>query len=316
MIAVGTHDGSLEATVDRVTVEGVVRESTYLWGVFRSHGEQPDIISAMRRLSDGPAWPSRVLLQSNVGAAGVRRHATQLTAARSVDAVVSGVPGAPSFVAAAVDGAESFELAIVDNAVRWSEGALLDVSGTEVGPGLQWWLPPADGRSGMRYASRIFRVEGSAVGVSVAGFIGCDEVHLAAGHQNYVDDPITVAHLSDAWCTWAAAYDDGSVEAGHAAFGPNGFGFGLRSTDGAASVTTAVSGSVTRDAAGCPSHIAFDLAGEPWEFVVDRRGAALESLPGPVRQAEGWFRRVGETRRPVVWCATPEVPAPVPAGEP
>lgn len=310
MIAVGTLDGVLEATVDGVPVVGVVRESTYLWGVFRSHGEQPDIVSAMRRLSAGPAWPARVMLQSNLGAAGVRRHAMALTAVRSVDAVASGLPGAPRFAAAAVDDAEPFEFAITDGVVRWSEGAILDVSGTEVAPGLQWWLPSAAGRSGMRYASRIFRVEGQTDGVDVDGFVGCDEVHLAAGHQNYVDDPITADHLDEAWCTWATAYDDGSVEAGHAAFGPDGFGFGLRSTDGIASVTTAVNGSVTRGEHGCPVHIAFDVDGEAWEFVADDRGLPLEPLPGPVRQAEGWFRRVGETRRPVVWCATPEVPAP------
>ena len=162
----------------------------------------------------------------------------------------------------------------------------------------------------MWYRSRIFRATGAVDGVPVDGFVGCDEVHLAPGRQNYVDDPLTATHLSEAWCTWATAYDDGSVEAGHVAFGRDGFAFGLRSTDGVATVTTNVSGTVTHDAHGCPARIAFDVDGDRWEFVADARGFAAEPLPGPVRQAEGWCHRVGETRRPVVWCATPEVPAP------
>jgi hypothetical protein len=60
---------------------------------------------------------------------------------------------------------------------------------------------------------------------------------------------------------------------------------------------------------GCPVQITFDIDGEAWEFEADARGLALEPLPGPVRQSEGWFRRVGETRQPLVWCATPEIPS-------
>lgn len=310
-VLVGEYGGVLGATLADVPIDGLVRESTYLWGVFRTRAGNPDIFSVMRRLTDRPSWPARLLLQSNQGAPGIRRHETDLVAARSADAVRVERSGDVAFAAAPVDGTQPFELAIGDGSAHWSEGALVDVTGSEVTPGLQWCLPSTTGRDGMRYASRIFRVTGRVAREDVDGFIGCDEVHLAQGRQNYVDDPLTTSHLSEAWCTWATAYDDGSVEAGHAAFGRNGFAFGLRSADGRAVTTNAVSGSVERNEIGCPAHVRFDIGGEAWEFVADGRGFPVDPLPGPVRQAEGWFRRSGETRRPVAWCATPEVPAPV-----
>jgi hypothetical protein len=242
----------------------------------------------MRRFSLPGSWPAGLLLQSNVGRDGIARHATDSESARSDD----------SSLALHVD--------LTEGSLRWLEADLLDVSGDEVSPSLQWHLP---GEDGILYASRIFRVSGWVVGQEVDGFVGVDEVSLGTGRRNYVDDPITAGHLSHAWCTWATAYDDGSVEAGHVAFGRDGFWFGMRAADGVTHVAESVTGVVERDDRGVPKRIEFEIDGEPWEFFADPRGHPIEPLPGPVRQAEGWFRRVGETRTPVVWCATPEVPA-------
>ncbi len=300
MVVAGPYDGVLSDMLGGRAIEGLVRESTYLWAVLRSRGDRPDIYSAMRRLSDGPVWPARLLLQSNHDSPGIQRHSTASKAARSIDVV--------DWSAERSGDAEPFGLTLEPGSIRWSEGAILDLAGGEVEPGLQWWLPASPQHESMRYASRIFKVTGSCDGVDVDGFVGCDEVHLTPGRQNYIDDPITATHLSQAWCTWAAAYDDGTVEAGHAAFGRDGFGFGLRADGTSARTTTRVAGVAERNDLGCPIRVTFDIDGAPWEFTADRRGCPLEPLPGPVLQAEGWFRRVGETRRPTVWCATPEVP--------
>jgi hypothetical protein len=293
------------ASIDeQFDLTGLMLASTYLWGVFRTDGDTPDTFTAMRRLSDGPTWPARLLLHSNVCAAGIQRHDTPMTAARSIDVVDWGAP--------AVAGAEPFELVLpegVNATARWFEGALLDVSGHEVVPGLQWWLPAEADHEGMHYRSRIFRVNGLVAGREVAGFIGCDEVRLAPGRENYVDDPITAAHLSHAWCTWATEYDDGSIEAGHVAFGRDGFHFAVRAANGAAHSAGVVTGDVEVDAVGGLDRIHMDIDGEAWVFDADTRGRPLQPLPGPVRQAEGWFRRVAEHRAAQVWFATPEVPA-------
>jgi hypothetical protein len=276
-----------------------------VWGLFRTRGGEPHIVQVMRRVSPVEAWPPRLVLQSNFGVAGMRRHRIELMAARSRDVEAGG----GRFTAEARDGAQPFELSICPDSARWAEGEILDVSGTEVLPGLQWCVVPDTEGDGMRFASRIFLVEGVFEGIEVDGFLGVDEIHLAPGRQHYVDDPLTASRLSDAWCTWATAYDDGSIEWGHVSFGTDGFGFALRASEGVAHVAERVVGEVVSVRDGCPVHITFDIDGEAWEFEADPRGLALEPLPGPVRQSEGWFRRVGETRQPVVWCATPEIPS-------
>jgi hypothetical protein len=308
-VSVGAFDGDRASALLSQPPDELVLESTYLWGTLRSRSADPDIWTALRRLSDGATWPARLLLQSNSGAGGIRKHQPALQAARSIDATERGSSTCAAWHAPASESTESFDVAIRSTGITWNEGALVDLAGAEVTPGLQWRLPKGDDHEGMAYRSRIFQVAGTIDGVAVDGFVGYDEVHLPSGRQNYIDDPLTMSHFSEAWCTWATAYDDGSVEAGHVAFGRNGFGFGLRSTDGAAFATTVVSGTVTRDGQGCPTHLAFDIDGEAWEFSADDRGMPAQPLPGPVRQAEGCFHRVGENRRPVVWCATPEIPA-------
>ena len=146
-----------------------------------------------------------------------------------------------------------------------------------------------------------------AEGTEVEGFMGVDEVHLPPGRQHFVDDPLS-SQLAQASCSWATVYDDGSVECGHVAFGADDFGFALRAADGEAHIATSVTGDVLAVQDGCPVRFTVDIDGEMWEYVADDRGLPTEPLPGPLRQSEGWFRRVGEERRPVVWFATPGIP--------
>ena len=304
----GPFDGTVVPSLGGHEIEGLELESTNVWGLFRTRGDEPHIVQVMRRLSQVEAWPPRLLLQSNFGVAGMRRHRIELMAARSRDVESCATGSGWRFTADALEGAQPFELSIEHGSARWAEGQILDVSGEEVTPGLQWCLVPDAGGEGMRYGSQIFKIEGTFEGIEVDGFLGVDQVHLAPGRQHYVDDPMTASQLSDAWCTWATAYDDGSIECGHVSFGAGGFGFALRASDRTAHVAERVTGEVVSVSDGCPMQISVDIDGEAWEFVADGRGLPIEPVPGPVRQAEGWFRRVGETRRPVVWCATPEIP--------
>jgi len=310
-IIAGPYDGTLGAAVEGHVIDGLVEESTYLWGLFRSASSDPDVFQVMRRLSSEPAWPARLLLQTNTSADGMRPLQTARTAARSADARHPQATAGPGWIAGPTDDAEPLLFTVDGGHVHWLEGDILDLEGEEVTPGLQWCLLPT--AEGMRYASRIFRVAGHVDAVPVDGFVGMDVVHLQSGKRNYLDDPITAHRLSSAWCTWAAEWEDGQIEAGHASFGPNGFGFAVRADGRIAHVATNVTGTATTDDHGCPTHITFELQGpsgsEAWEFIADPRALPLEPLPGPVRQAEGLFRRVGDTRRPITWCATAEIPA-------
>jgi hypothetical protein len=305
----GVFDGTLAPTLGGVVIEGLELESTYIWGLFRTRGDEPHIVQVVRRLSKGSSWPPRLLLQSNFGANGMRRHYIELMSARSRDIESQPSDGGLLLMAAAIEGAQPFELAIDGESISWSEGQLLDVHGAEVTPGLQWWLVPGEDGNGMRFASRMFRVEGVFEETAVDGFVAVDQVHLAPGHEYYVDDPMTTSHVSRLSCRWATAYDDGSLECGYVWFGADGEGCALRAADGELHVSNDVVGEIVSAPDGCPAHVRCDIDGEAWEFVVDDRGMPIEPLPGPVRQGEGWFRRVGEQRRPVVWCARPELPS-------
>jgi hypothetical protein len=289
---------------------GLELESTYLKGVFRTRGDDQHIVQVVRRLSVTESFPPRLLLQSNIGVSGMRRHRIELIAARSRDVESTVESSGVRFEADASDGAQALQVTLDEDGLRWWEGEIFDVSGAEVLPALQWSIVPGDAEpaSAMRRATRVFAVSGTFEGVDVDGFVAIEEVCVAAGRQEHVDDPIPAGNITDVWCGWANAYDDGTLEAGQAAFGANGLGFALLASGGEATVAARVSGSVTSDDEGRPTHIWFDVDGQPWEFVADDRGLALEPLPGPLRQAEGSFRRVGEQRRPVVWWATLEVP--------
>jgi hypothetical protein len=297
----------LSPTLAGVAIDGLELESTYVWGLFRTRGDEPHIVQVVRRLSKASSWPPRLLLQSNFGATGMRRHYIELMSARSRDIEPATSDAGMRLVAAPLDGAQPFELT-VNGSLRWSEGQLLDVHGSQIDPGLQWCLVPGSDGDGMRFASRMFRVEGVFEETDVDGFVGVDQVHLAPGRENYVDDPMTASKLCQLTCKWATAYDDGSLECGYLWFGSDGVGCALRATDGDLQFADAVAGEVVSERDGFPVHVRCEIDGEAWQFVADDRGVPIEPLPGPVRQVEGWFRRVGETRQPVVWCATPEVP--------
>jgi hypothetical protein len=238
----------------------------------------------------------------------MRRHYIELMSARSRDIEAAATDPRVVMTAAALDGAQSFELAIDDRSLTWSEGQLLEVHGLQVTPGLQWCVVPGSNGDGMRFASRFFRVDGVFEDLDVDGFVGIDEVHLAPGREHHVDDPMTTSKLSVLTCRWATAYDDGSIECGYLWFGPEGEGCALRAADGELHIANAVAGEIVAERDGFPVQVRCDIDGVAWEFVADERGVPIEPLPGPVRQVEGWFRRVGEQRRPLVWCATPEVP--------
>jgi len=300
----GAHDHSVAALLDDRPVLGLRRESTYLFANLRDSSGQ--VYSAMRRRSDPPGWPNRLLTRSSVATGVIDRHDLPVRTAASAAISATLDDGAAVFSVPSTADAESFECRVSGDDLHWSEGAALSVGGSDVSQGLQWYLPDTAGS--MLYVSRLFRVEGTFHDTPVRGIAGVDQVFLGPGRVNYVDDPLTERHLSLAWSTWANVYDDGTSESGHVAFGPGRFGFAVRSTSaGEVHVAQHVSGSLSL-VGGSPDHATFEIDGAVWEYIVDERGHCAP-LGGPVLQSEGCLRRVGDTRTPVAWSASLEVPA-------
>ena len=205
----GPFDGTVVPSLGGHEIEGLELESTNVWGLFRTRGDEPHIVQVMRRLSQVEAWPPRLLLQSNFGVAGMRRHRIELMAARARDVESCATGSGWRFTADAHEGAQPFELSIEHGSARWAEGQILDVSGEEVTPGLQWCLVPDAGGEGMRYASQIFKIEGTFEGIEVDGFLGVDQVHLASGPaalRRRPDDRLPpqrrMVHLGDGLRRW------------------------------------------------------------------------------------------------------------------
>ncbi|MDO8389525.1 MAG: hypothetical protein Q7V57_03475 [Actinomycetota bacterium] len=300
----GAHDHDPSALLSGAPVLGLRRESTYLFASLRDADGR--MYSAMRRQSDPAGWPNRLLTRSSLATGAIDRHDLPVRTAAS--AAISSTLRADEavFSAPSSEGSEPFECTVTNTALRWSEGAALHLAGHDVSQGLQWYLPDAAGS--MLYVSRLFHVEGTFHGTPVEGIAGVDQVFLEPGRANYVDDPLTARHLSLAWTTWANVYDDGTSESGHAAFGPGRFGFAVRSTNaGDVHVAQHVSGSLSL-VGGSPDHATFEIDGAEWEYIVDDLGHC-PPLGGPVLQSEGCLRRVGDTRTPLAWSASLEVPA-------
>lgn len=305
MIA-GAHDGDPAFLLTNEPVLGLLRDSTYFYATLRD--ESGTLYSVMRRHTQPVAWPSRLWLRASSSTTGLSRLdlPQRSAAAAGVSAVAIASGDGVCFAAEALGDDQPLACVVTATNLTWDEGAILHLSGTDISPGLQWHLPDADGS--MLYVSRLFVVDGHLAGTPVRGVAGVDDVFLNAGRRNYVDDPITRHHLSTAWCTWATAYDDDIAESGHVACGPGRFGFAIRSTpSGEIQIGNHVGGDVTYFD-GLPTHATFDIDGELWEFEVDQFGRCAPA-GGPVLQAEGLFRRRGDTRRPTVWSASLEVPS-------
>jgi hypothetical protein len=282
----GAWDGPLER-------DGLVRESTYAYATVRDSDGR--LFTAMRRFSPTPGSLPRRLLVHEAGPDGV----LQLSRSETV---------ASDTVTAAVGGlrADGFALEASADAMVWTDGSMLSLQGKAVSPALFWYL--RDPRGSMRYTSRLYVVSGRLNGCPVTGFAGYDEVDLEAGRTMYVDDPFRTYLATDGWCTWGSLYGDGTAEVGHVAFGPEAFGFAVRTAeDGSASVGGRVSGAVERDR-GRPVRAKVDIDGELWEFTADDRARSPESAAGAVIQAEGRFARAGDERPVKAWFAAFEAP--------
>jgi hypothetical protein len=315
-VIAGVHDGDPHRLLSCEPIFGLVRDSTYLFANLRDAEGQ--MYSVMRRHRGAPVSPNRLWVRSSLGGNGLDRHdlPDRSALARRIVGVADGASARLTANRGNGDGdgdrdnhgEQPMDCCVTPHGIAWSEGAILQLDGTDVSPAWQWYLPDAAGS--MLYASRLFVVEGRFGDTPVRGIAGVEDVFLDVGRQNYVDDPITDRHRSTAWCTWATVFDDGSAESGHVAFGPDRFGFAMRScADGTIDIGTSVDGSVTMSDEGLPVSATFMIDGVSWAFDVDRHGRCAP-LGGPVLQAEGLFTRVGETRRPIVWSASLEVPVP------
>ncbi|SBS79130.1 conserved hypothetical protein [uncultured Mycobacterium sp.] len=197
---------------------------------------------------------------------------------------------------------QPFELARTDAGLRYHEGEALVFTGRRVGPGMQVYVPT--GPTPLFYTSLMHRVSGTAFGKPAEGFLWLDQCYLPPGVTWRNSDFFKGVEL--AWTPFGTEFSDGSIEMGHICYGANGFNFSVIVTD-SGEVRHATSDVVARDIKyrpdSFPEHMYYGVDGVDWEWSAVDDGALPEQASGHdfYRSSEGYLRRAGETRTPVVY---------------
>ncbi|MBW3662292.1 MAG: hypothetical protein KY469_04255 [Actinobacteria bacterium] len=187
-------------------------------------------------------------------------------------------------------GEQSLDLRIDDGSLDWSEGELLGLTGPLVGPGLQIHTPMQD--EAFFYVSQLYRVEGTAMGEEVVGFVWLDHGYWPHG-RDWKEFRI-FKDLQIGWEVFANEHD-GTIEWGHLCHGRQGFTFGaILTKDGLVSHSTDVDVAMDLDDEHFVPRATFVFGDDTWEWEADPKG--------PLRQFStarwgGYRAQVGHTRR-------------------
>jgi hypothetical protein len=312
---VGPHRASAAAMIDPRPIFGLPRERTFFYGNLRdADGNLYEIVRAIA--APGFGGFDGLLVQSSIGkdtlhimpqltAAGVKSTGStaKLEGGEAVWASMPDAVGKPFRMTMSADGTKS----------SWTEQDLMSLTGTLLGPGLQWHIPDPAGSE--LYVSQIFEMTGVILGKPVRGMMGFDQSYLPQGMLMYGgEDPLFRKDMHHrAWYTWATRYTDGSFDAGHFVLGTDRIGFALLTNErGELTLATDVSGNVKLAANEVwPERIDLKANGVAWEFLPDRKGRMPDMLSGGAQsttpQNEGLWRRVGDRRKPHTWFAWGEV---------
>lgn len=189
------------------------------------------------------------------------------------------------------------EVVVTDDTITWTEGDLVDVRGTLVGPGSQLNLPSS--AEPMLYLSHMYEVTGTARGKQVQGFVWND--HCYWPHGRDWKEYRFFRQLQHGWLVFVNRYDDGSVEWGHLCHGRDGMCFGtVHDENGVVASSTAPVFHATLDDDLYVPRATFDLGdGGTWEWTGPdalRLTSFSNARPGGYRAQLGRVQRAGDTR--------------------
>ncbi|MGW8815592.1 hypothetical protein [Gordonia terrae] len=196
---------------------------------------------------------------------------------------------------------QPFDFTRTDTGLEYHEGEELQFSGRRIGPGVQFYVP--SGPTPTLYTSLQHRVSGTAFGKEAEGFLWFDQVYLPSGVTWRNSDFFKGVEL--AWTPFGTEYSDGSIEMGHVCYGADGFNFAVIATDDEVlHVTDDVKArDIKYKPNTFPEHMFYEVEGVDWEWSAVDDGELPDQASGHdfYRSSEGWLRRAGETREPVVY---------------
>ncbi|MFL6879520.1 hypothetical protein ACJ6YJ_32290 [Pseudomonas marginalis] len=316
----GAHQVDAAAMVSTRGFFGLYPSATFLYGCMRTDdGEMFEICRRVSHHGEGVATgiatddsalskPPAVLLvmSTEVDGEQLRFDLNSMQLQATTDDCEISLEGKDAvWKSAAGASGRPFRITFNESSCSWHEEGLFSLSGPILKPGLHWYLPGRD--YGTYYVSQIFELKGEIKGRPCEGMIAFDQTYMGQGGNLYKNKDLVMEHQGhNVWYTWSTRYEDGSYECGHFMLGNGPLGFAVF-TDGEQVVATRdITGFVTpREGSPFAERIDFVIDGEKWEFTPDPRGAMPDMMRKhpPTPQQEGFMRRVGETRKPIVWFA-------------
>ncbi|NIB44086.1 hypothetical protein HBA55_31085 [Pseudomaricurvus alkylphenolicus] len=202
---------------------------------------------------------------------------------------------------------QPWKMSASGSSFTWREEGLLDLQGSLIGTGTQWYVPGEEW--GTFYVSQLYDVTGTCEGRAVKGIICLDQVWLPEGGAIHFEKDIVVNNkMHVAWWTFATIYKDGSWDSGSFMVGHENLGYAIFQNErGEIRCSTNIEGQVKHPDGSYFAESAKILVDgdEEWEFLPDPKGRMVDFVGGfPVTaQQEGRWRRVGDTREPDRWVA-------------
>ena len=267
---------------------GLPKAASYFYGTWRD--ERGNLLRALR----GLGADSSDFAFAFEAIAGGQLECDSTTNSALYRGPIEIVRHATDVTFAADAGPDVFAIRHHQEGCSWSDGDVLEVSGTQIAPAIQWFDSWPDG-GGCFSATAKYRSKGQFLGRHVEGFIG-HEIHYMPPDVNWMDSPYGRGR-EICWQQVANEYDDGSIEQATFAVGADGWGFALiHDEDG----TFYSSTDVTADAEvldnGYPARVTYRFEDQAWTWRLDQQGQRARTIPSAPLGADGTCTREQEAR--------------------
>jgi hypothetical protein len=197
------------------------------------------------------------------------------------------------FESPATNGQSAFEFQHDPGSCAWVEDGRLDVSGTSLGPAVQWFNTWSHGAC--LTVTGKYRASGTFLDRRVEGFI-FHEIHYFPYGHNWLQSPYGQGR-EFCWQHVATEYEDGTTVHGSFAYGADGWGFAaLHDEQGLFHSTTDLEVQAVVRPNGYPETIRYRFLDQSWTWEIDPQGERPPLLPGALIGADGTVRRDGDDR--------------------
>ena len=192
---------------------------------------------------------------------------------------------------------QPLSLELEGDKLLWSEGDLLQLEGSLIGPGVQFYAPMRD--EPLFYTTHAYWVNGTAFGQDVTGFVGFDHGYWQHGRE--WKEYRVYQDLEIAWQVFGNQFDDGTVEWGLLMKSKQGLACGVvHEGDTLIAMADDVPATFTIDSEDFIDTARFTVGDKQWEFTARESGKMKDfnrARWAGYKSQSGVTRRVGDKRK-------------------